>query len=65
MGIDENLFRTEKTLKEINEITNFLFIGRLIDYKGLDVLLQALERYKDINSKFKLDILGTGTEKKD
>ncbi len=64
MGIDENLFRSEKTLKEINEITNFLFIGRLIDYKGLDVLLQALERYKDINSKFKLDILGTGTEEK-
>lgn len=35
-----------------------LFIGRLVKYKGVDVLLRALERVPDV----RLDIVGTGPE---
>jgi rhamnosyl/mannosyltransferase len=35
-----------------------LFIGRLVRYKGLDVLLRALERVPDL----RLDIIGSGPE---
>lgn len=35
-----------------------LFIGRLVRYKGLDVLLRALERVPDL----RLDIVGSGPE---
>lgn len=35
-----------------------LFIGRLVPYKGLDVLLRALERVPDL----RLDIVGAGPE---
>jgi len=67
MGIDSNMFNFEKYPKnpfEKDEVLNFLFIGRLIDYKGVDILLKTLEEYKSINSKFTLDILGSGTEEK-
>jgi len=40
-----------------------LFIGRLIDYKGIDVLLKALAEYKKENNNFELNILGEGIEK--
>jgi rhamnosyl/mannosyltransferase len=36
-----------------------IFIGRLLPYKGVDVLLRALERVPDL----KLDIVGTGPER--
>ena len=35
-----------------------IFIGRLVSYKGLDVLLKALERVPDL----RLDIVGSGPE---
>jgi rhamnosyl/mannosyltransferase len=35
-----------------------LFIGRLVRYKGVDILLRALERVPDL----RLDIVGTGPE---
>ena len=35
-----------------------IFIGRLLNYKGLDVLLRALERVPDL----RLDIVGSGPE---
>ncbi|HXE58501.1 MAG TPA: glycosyltransferase [Gemmatimonadales bacterium] len=35
-----------------------LFIGRLVRYKGLDILLRALERVPDL----RLDVVGTGPE---
>ncbi|HEX5386093.1 MAG TPA: glycosyltransferase [Gemmatimonadales bacterium] len=35
-----------------------IFIGRLVPYKGVDVLLRALERVPDL----KLDVVGTGPE---
>jgi rhamnosyl/mannosyltransferase len=35
-----------------------LFIGRLLAYKGLDILLRALERVPDL----RLDIVGSGPE---
>ena len=41
---------------------NFLYIGRLIDYKGLDILFKSLELFKKNGNSFKLDILGAGIE---
>lgn len=39
-------------------IPRALFIGRLVPYKGLDVLLRALERVPDL----RLDVVGAGPE---
>ena len=60
MGIDKRLF-DEKYINKAAE-NNFLYIGRLIDYKGVDILLKSLELFKKNGNSFKLDILGAGIE---
>jgi len=63
MGISDKLSLERDSFKISKEKLNFLFIGRLIDYKGIDVLLKALSKYKDGKSNFELNILGEGVEK--
>ncbi|MGH7518032.1 MAG: glycosyltransferase [Gemmatimonadales bacterium] len=41
-----------------DSVPRAIFIGRLASYKGLDILLRALERVPDL----RLDIVGTGPE---
>ena len=56
-GIDET--RWSEVLPRAPEASpRALFIGRLVRYKGLDVLLRALERVPDL----RLDIVGSGPE---
>lgn len=62
MGIDKRLFKETYTKKDMGN--NFLYIGRLIDYKGLDILFKSLELFKKNGNCFKLDILGAGIEEK-
>lgn len=62
MGIDERFFKLEKHQKYVHEKKKFLYIGRLIDYKGIDILLEALNLYKKNHKDFELNILGVGTE---
>ena len=61
MGIDEKYFKVKNQLeKKHNDYLRFLYVGRLVDYKGVELLLTALSQYKLKNDNFKLDILGTG-----
>lgn len=62
MGIDDKFFNLNETAKEISDKKKFLFIGRLVDIKGIDILLKALSKYKIDNENFELNILGSGTE---
>ena len=61
MGIDEKYFEIENKISTNREkVLNFLYIGRLVDYKGVDILLNALSIFKSDGGNFKLDILGNG-----
>jgi len=56
-GIDETRW-ADVPRRPIEAAPRALFIGRLVKYKGLDVLLRALERVPDL----RLDIVGAGPE---
>ena len=60
MGI-QNKFFEKKNLEYKND-NHFLYIGRLVDYKGVDLLLRCLKKFRDEGNNFKLDILGTGVD---
>jgi glycosyltransferase involved in cell wall biosynthesis len=61
MGLDNRFYEMSFKKKIKTGKIKFLYIGRLIDYKGVDILLNSLALYKDTNNNFQLDILGTGT----
>ena len=56
-GIDEERW-ADVPRRPIDAPPRALFIGRLVKFKGLDVLLRALERVPDL----RLDIVGVGPE---
>jgi glycosyltransferase involved in cell wall biosynthesis len=56
-GIDETRW-AEVPRRALDAPPKALFIGRLVKFKGLDVLLRALERVPDL----RLDIVGAGPE---
>ena len=56
-GIDEDRW-ADVPPRSYDASPRALFIGRLVRYKGLDVLLRALERVPDL----RLDIVGSGPE---
>tara|TARA_X000000368_G_scaffold409605_1_gene391809 strand:+ start:6757 stop:7971 length:1215 start_codon:yes stop_codon:yes gene_type:complete len=62
MGINGKFFDISQKKKSQDSLLKFLYIGRLIDYKGLDLLFRALAEYKKQNKLFELNILGLGTE---
>jgi rhamnosyl/mannosyltransferase len=56
-GIDTDRW-SELPIRPIDAAPRALFIGRLVKWKGVDVLLRALERVPDL----RLDIVGTGPD---
>jgi glycosyltransferase involved in cell wall biosynthesis len=56
-GIDDSRW-TEVPRRPLDALPKAIFIGRLVKFKGLDLLLRALERVPDL----RLDIVGTGPE---
>ncbi|MDG5813478.1 glycosyltransferase [Chitinispirillales bacterium ANBcel5] len=48
--------------KKSSEMLHFLSVGRLVEHKGHDLLLDAFKRV-DLNQNFKLTIAGNGPEK--
>jgi glycosyltransferase involved in cell wall biosynthesis len=61
MGISDEFYNTEKTNHESKG--SFLYFGRLVDYKGVDILIQSLKKIKDSGLFFNLNIIGEGVEK--
>jgi glycosyltransferase involved in cell wall biosynthesis len=60
MGLDNRFYKINFKKNIKNKKIKFLYIGRLVDYKGVDILLNSLSLYKKINNNFELSILGTG-----
>ncbi|MCC0176147.1 glycosyltransferase family 4 protein [Waterburya agarophytonicola K14] len=65
-GITANFLT--KYPKEIskNDKVNLLFVGRLVPYKGADMLIEAIAQLKESDrAKIRLNIVGDGSEKSD
>ena len=63
MGIDEKYFDVEnRSIKPvtINKSLNLTYVGRLIDYKGIDLIINVISNLKNKNINSNLNILGTG-----
>ncbi|MBA64830.1 MAG: glycosyl transferase family 1 [Candidatus Marinimicrobia bacterium] len=66
MGIDSNRFYPSDNAKlknEDNDENILLFVGRLIDWKGVKYLVQAMPRILNAFPKTKLKVIGEGPEK--
>ena len=61
MGIKDHFFSTSNENKDYSS-NNFLYIGRLVDYKGVELLIDSMELLKKENYEFKLNILGSGVD---
>lgn len=62
-GITKNFFQESKKVTKY-EIINLLFVGRLVPYKGADMLIEAISNLTDdIKNKIKLTIVGDGSER--
>jgi phosphatidylinositol alpha-mannosyltransferase len=61
-GVDSNLFEPDKKVKN-NRAINLLFVGRLVDRKGLMFLLKVINKIIKKNSNIKLNVVGDGPKK--
>ena len=62
MGVDLDLFYKDKTNKK-NKNPKIIFVGRLIDWKGVGYLLDAIAKVKIKYPTILLEIIGDGSEK--
>jgi glycosyltransferase involved in cell wall biosynthesis len=58
-GVDLSLWRPAEGKREENEPVRFLFVGRLVDWKAVNLLLEAFARAVPATMA-RLDILGSG-----
>ena len=62
-GISSSFLDAEPTREDNNKV-NLLFVGRLVPYKGADMLIEAIAKLADsIKEKILLTIVGDGSEK--
>jgi len=64
-GLTESFFIDEKDIKKSNTPLILLFVGRLVPFKGADMLIEAIANLNpDIKQKVLLKIVGDGSERK-
>ncbi len=66
-GIKSSFLKEAKKPRETGsqQPVNLLFVGRLVPYKGADMLLEALGKLDNsLREKFKVTIVGDGSERK-
>lgn len=62
LGVDTNLYQPS-SLKKDKSQCDFLFVGRLVPYKGANVVINAFVKSKLLRDKHRLIIVGDGPEK--
>ena len=63
MGIDNIFFQKEAVKKTSSKDINILYFGRIVEYKGVDLLIEALNKLIfSENKKLKLLVIGSGVE---
>ena len=60
-GIEFDLITKIKPAKEKSDV---IFVGRLVSYKNVDVLIKSIKLIKEKNPEIKSLIIGDGSEKK-
>ncbi len=62
ISADTDLFRTpSRTAEELGSRRSFLYVGRLVDHKGADVLAAAYARYRElVDDPWDLQVAGIG-----
>jgi glycosyltransferase involved in cell wall biosynthesis len=58
-GVDFSIWQQRSIRKERNDLIQFVFVGRLIDWKALDVVLEAMRRLHG-HLPVSLEIIGDG-----
>ncbi|KAA0971237.1 glycosyltransferase family 4 protein [Aureimonas fodinaquatilis] len=58
-GIDTGLWKPRSYDQPAAQGTRFVFMGRLVDWKAVDILLEAMHRIRDVPG-CRLDIIGDG-----
>jgi glycosyltransferase involved in cell wall biosynthesis len=58
-GVDLSIWRQRSIQKEKNDLIQFIFVGRLIDWKAIDILLEATRRLHG-RLAISLEIVGDG-----
>ena len=62
-GISQDFLEGAETGKCHDDKANLLFVGRLVPYKGADMLIEAISKLpKEIQNQIKLTIVGDGSE---
>lgn len=64
MGVDEVFFnKTYELRKEKDGLTNFLYFGRMIGYKGVDLIIEAALKLKEKSEiKYHINLIGSGID---
>lgn len=58
-GVDFSIWRQSSIGRQQNELIEFIFVGRLIDWKALDIVLEAMHRLQ-AQLPVSLEIIGDG-----
>ena len=64
MGVDEVFFnKTYELRNKENRVTNFLYFGRMIEYKGVDLIIEAALKLKENPEiKYHINLIGSGID---
>jgi glycosyltransferase involved in cell wall biosynthesis len=62
MGIEDIFYEQSKnTRKKNNDLVKYLYFGRMVHYKGIDLIIDAAKKMKDENHfNFHIDLIGSG-----
>ena len=61
-GVDLSVWNAKTSFKSKNKTVKFVFLGRLVNWKGVDLLLQAF-KYVSSRMPVELEIIGDGQER--
>jgi len=59
-GVDTNLFKPANNVNKDDDITDFVYVGRLSYDKGVHLLLDAFQEYHRENPQTRLTVIGGG-----